>query len=538
MSYTGQTALIPIGFLGFSGSKNPSQQQAGHFSYVDNVAIDGSLIQKIGGAAKYNSTAAGSGNTILAGAWHVPFDSATSPRSVVFLDDGSIRHDGAAAGTYGTTAVSSLNAPTEPPPVFVSGGGEDVGEPAKLFCFSSSNQVQVSQTEAIATMAAISDPPADWASGDFPSFGLIHEGRLWGGGNNGDPHRIYYSAIDDHEDFLNGGSLPIYPGVGEALVGGVSFKGALILFKYPRGIYLVITSDPSPSGWRVEELSTAVGTVSQHTIIRIDNDVLYLDDVGNIHSLASTNKHGDVQTSNISQLSDLAEFMRTYLRRANIKRCCGLWYGTKQQAWFALPSTESSGNDNYMRLVVDNSTPQVGTRFLLSRRDTPVSMWLQPDGDGVYIPVHGDDAGFVWNMDQEARNKDGSAYTMKFDTANTDLGFLDPTLAVKDKTAEFLEIVYEPQGNWTVDVTMYWDDVPTWTGTFSMGGAAGEVLDVFELDADALSSIAVTSFRQGVPGSGRRVRFEVEQTGDDQNVALVAFYLNFYVMDERNSSNG
>ena len=535
MAYRGSVIRLPIGMQGFNGSRNPSQLQPGHLSAVEGISLDGGLIQKEGGASKLNSVAIGDPSIVVSGISYSPTVDAW--REVVFLDNGKILKDDG-TGLFATTLATSLIDVRLPPPYFLPAGGESTGSPRTLFMFSATNQVRFMDGDGT-SMAAISTPAADWAgAGNFPTFGVVHENRVFAGGNASDPHRLYYSYLTDHTNFsgASAGSLSIFPGKGERLCGAVSFKGLLVVFKYPRGIYFVTTTDPSPAAWRVDTLTTAVGSVNQHCIVPIDNDTLYMDAVGNFHLLSATNAFGGVQTSNISQIADIADYMRSNLDTAEIKRSTGIWYGEKQQAIFALPIVdtiiEPNGPDNRLKMTIDFSNPQIGIRFLPSRRDTAVSLWRRRNSDGTFKPAHGDNEGFVWLMDQEARNKGGAAYTASFETANMDLSFVNPILATKDKSGDFLEIAFENQGDWELAVTIYWDGVPSPTLLYRMGGN-GSGLGSFTLDTDVLGSDGVSSIRKRIVGSGRRIKIKCENTGVDENIALSDFYLSFRVNDER-----
>lgn len=532
MAYRGSVTRLPVGMLGLSGSRNPTQLQAGHFQTVEGVTLDGGLIQKIGGAVKFNASALGAPSVVISGISYSPLASVL--RDAVFLSNGSILKDTSGTGTFSVTLASGLTSVREPPPYFMMGGGEATGSPRTLFLFSSANQVRVVDGDG-AAMAALTTPPADWAgAGNFPTFGVLHEGRLWGGGNASDPHRMYYSRASDHQDFsAPGGTLSIFPGEGERLVGGISFRGLLVLFKYPKGIYTVVTQDPSPAGWRVERLSAAVGGVNQHTIVSIDNDTMYMDSGGNIHLLSATNAFGGVQTSNVSQANDIAQYMRDNVNLTAIRRAVGVWYGTKQKAIFGLPLVGST--DNNLKLIVDLSAPQTGIRFLTMKRDTPIGMWMRPDVFGVYKPAFGDLVGFVYLADQTARNKAGAGYDFSFESANMDLSFADPKLATMNKSGDFLELIFEPQGDWDLIVQVVWDDVPSPPMLYTMGGA-GAPLGTFILDTDQLSSTSVKSIRKRIAGSGRRIRLLAKNSGVDQNVAISDFYLSFRSTDERNKA--
>lgn len=529
MAYRGQTVKLPIGTLGLSGSRNPTQLQAGHFQAVEGVSLHGGLIQKEGGATKMNTDALGAGAVVVSGINYSPLTGAT--RDAVFLSDGQVLKD-SGTNTFPTVMAFGLVSVREPPPYFMMAGGEAPGQTRDLFLFSTTNQVQISVGDA-GTMAAIGTPAADWTgAGNFPPFGVLHEHRIWAGGNATDPHRIYYSTATDHGNYTGAGSgtISIYPGEGERLVGGVSFKGLLVLWKYPKGIYVVTTTDPTPANWRVDRLSSAVGGVNQQSLVPIDNDIMYLDQGGNIHLISATEVTGGVQTSNISQVSEMSEFMRTNVNLAAIRRSCGIWYGPKQEAWFAFPGTGAT--DNNTRITINMKDPQNPIRFLSSLRDIPISMWMRPDATTTYKPAHGDNAGFVWNMDRDTRNKDGVAYRMAFQSAHMDLAFADPALATKAKTGDFLEITYEPQGDWDLLVTVYWDDVLTTTILFSMG-SQGSPLGVFTLGEHMLTTSSIRSSRRRIAGSGRRIQVVASNEGLDQNVAISDIYLAFRTTDER-----
>lgn len=473
------------------------------------------------------------GAVILSGINWSPI--AGSNHDVVFLSNGQIRRD-TGPGSYTDILATGLTSVREPPPLFVTAGGEAVGASRKLFMFSGPNQVQVAS--GIGNFASIASPPADWTGGAFPTFGVQHGLRLFGGGNNSDPHRIYYSTIASHGDFLGAGSgtLSIFPGEGERLVAGISFRGALILFKYPVGIYIVNTSDPTPANWQIVRMTRSVGSLNQHCIVQVENDVLYMDHVGNVHALSATQEFGDINTSNLSKFSTLEPFIRAEMNLITIRRTVGIWYAAKRQAWFSMPRLGSV--DNNIRLILgfdeggDPNQARTPPRVFLSRRDIAVSMWLRPDTTFIPRPTIGDNDGTIWRLDDPARNKAGVAYPILFETANTDLSFLDQSLATKMKAGQFLELASEPRGNWNLTVSVFWDDILTDVLQFRMGGT-GAALGSFLLDTDILGSDTVTSQRQRVVGSGRRVKLSAENAGLDQDVSVSEFHMNFNVMDER-----
>lgn len=525
MAYRGNTVTLPVGLQGFSGSKNPSKMGPGHLSSSEGVDIDGGVVVKDGGASKLNSVALD--GAVVAGISWSP--AAGSYNDIVFLDDGSVHKD-TGAGTFATTLVTGLAPPVIYPPVFAAGGGETVGNDRKLFMFSDSEQVQVLEGTAN-VMGDIATPAADWV-GSFPIFGVLHDLRMWAGGNGSDPHRIYYTPISNHEDYAGAGSgsLPVYPGEGEAIVGGISFRGLLLIFKRPRGLYVIDTRDPDSSKWQVQKLNAAVGSAGPRSIIQISNDILIVDQGGNFHLMTAVQDFGDINSSNIGLLSEMASFMRREISLTNMHSTVGAWYAGKSKAWLMVPLIGAT-EDN-LRIIVDFSDPQTGPRYFLSRRDEALSIWMRQDAAGVERPVIGDADGFVWLMDEEARNKDGSAYSFMFDTSETDFAFSEPALATRTKNGQFLEVVADLLNATTLTITPFWDGVPADVINMDLGGG-GAALGSFILDTDALAAAGIVTRRSKLTGSGRRLKLSVSNNAVDDEVRISEMRVSFTPGDER-----
>lgn len=530
MAYTGLVVSIPVAQSGFTGSKNPTQIGPAHLTVANGVDLNGGLIQKEGGAEKLNSSALGAPSAIRAGVNWAP--SPGVHHTIVFASNGSVYRD-TGSGAFGTTLASSLTDATDPPPQFVAGGGETVGASLHMFMFSGTNQVK-EVTGAGATMQSIANPASDWAS-SFPTFGCNHSMRLWGGGNENDPHRLYYSNLADHEDFTGGdsGSLAIFPGEGERLVAAISYRGVLVAFKHPVGIYVVDTRDPVPANWIVQKLTGSVGALNGSSVVQIDSDVLFLDSTGQVNSLGAANIIGDMTSSDIGRPNEIGPYIREVVNLSYLVRAVGIWYPIRHQAWFLFP--EGSATTPNLRMVIDFSRPDLGPRFLWSRRDEAGALWTAPDDSGILRPFNGDNDGFTWRLDTEERNKDGAAFDMYFETASTDLSFADPMLKTKAKTGQFLEIISEPTGDWNMTVEVYWDDVQTDVVQFS-AGFGSSYLGAFELGLSVLASTSVRHERKRISGSGRRLRLVVYNRNVDQNVKLSDFILSFVVQDERGAT--
>jgi hypothetical protein len=355
-------AEIPLVQKGLVGTKNYNEVPINALIDADGLTFEDGNLRKEGGATLYNSSAI-SGTPSVLGGWDWNHDGSTQ-KMVVVADDGKIYKDDG-TGTFSVTLKSGLSVSINTVPVFVEGGKEAAANNRKLFIYTGTNQVQVLSADG-ATTADVSTPPADWGS-NYPLFGLVHEGRMWGGGNPNDPHRLYYSTTTDHEDFTSEGSgtISIFPGEGETLINAVSFKGYIVCFKYPKGIYIVDTRPVSFFDWTVWRFSNAVSAAWTGCISVIENDIVFLDKDGDIRTIASVDDFSNIGTFSVSDSSQMDDFFRTNLDFSKYKQWRSVYYSLKREVHFAV--TGIGTTDNNYRIVFDMLQPNI-VRFRYSTR--------------------------------------------------------------------------------------------------------------------------------------------------------------------------
>lgn len=526
MSYRGQVFPIPVGQGGLVGTKDQAEIQPDKLIVARNLSYEGRTLRKEGGAAKYNSSAISGTPTVIAGWDWWPSDGVQ--RMVVVTSAGGILKD-SGAGTFPVTLASGLTV-TDTVPVFVEGGKEAAAGNRKLFIFTGKNAVQVLSADG-ATTAAITTPPADWSGSNQPSFGLIHEGRVWAGGNLNDPHRLYYSTTSNHEDMTGAGSgsLSIYPGEGERICGAISFKGLVIVWKFPVGVYIVDTTDPTVANWKIKRISKAVGGVSPLGHIEVDNDVIFVDPTLNFHLLSAVQEFGDAAASNITRKLDIYSFIQENFNIARARFVRSVYYAAKREAHFAMASSGATVNN--ARFVIDFNRDDM-IRFRYSDRDTAESIWLRKDSNLVQRLTIGDNAGFVWNLDQTNKAKDGGGYSASFQTPYMAFEWIDPRLATVRKIGQFLEVIVEPTGNWNLSVDILWDGDTVQTVYFNMG-VSGAVLGSFVLGTDRLAGTQILNRKRRIVGSGRRISLAGTNSGAGEDFSVGHFLLHCLVSDER-----
>lgn len=524
MSYLGQIVEIPMQG-GLTGTRNQALIEPNQLIQALNVSFDTGAVSKEGGASKYNSSAISGAPTVIGGWDWWPSDAVQ--RMVVVLSDGTIKKDNG-AGTFSVTLVSGLTV-NGTVPTFCEGGKELAANDRKLFIFTGKNVVQVLAANN-ATTTNLATPPADWSGTNQPVSGAIHEARLWGAGNLNDPHRVYYSTTTSHEDFTGAGSgsISVYPGEGEKIVGIMSFKGLLVVWKYPKGVYYIDTTDPTVANWKVRVVSRGTGGVSPLGQVIIDNDVLYLDAQGNFQLLSATQEFGNMAVNNLSQKYQINTFLRDNTNISQFMRTRGVYYGHKREAHFVLTALGGSVNNRRMVIDFNGELP----RFRFSDRDTNDTIWLRQGLDAIQHPVTGDNAGFVWLLDQAHRNKDGVGYAGLFQTAQLDFSHVDLKLGIKRKNGQFLELVAEPKGNWNLSVEIQWDGITTQTVQFNMG-SAGAAIGSFVLDTDVLGNDTLINRKRRITGGGRRFSLIARNAGADEDFSISRFFLHFALGDER-----
>lgn len=519
---------IPLGTDGLVGSSNMSEIPPTALTEALNVSYYGGVISKAGGSAKYNSTAISGTPTILAGSdWNL---SGSIQRMIVYTDAGTLLKD-SGAGAFATTLKSGLSTAPTNSPMLIRGGAESQGRNRKLFIFNGANPVQVLSGDGTTT-TDLASPPADWTGANQPVFGFIHDNRLWGGGNSNDAHRVYYSLAADHEDFLtsDAGSLSIYPGEGEYLVAGVSFKNAAFLFKYPQGIYAVDTTDPAISNWVIYSLTKDVGVAGPDCITKFDDKLLLMDTTGSFYIIEETDSAGQFSLVPISPSKDMNLFVKNNvnLDASVLAKVQSVFYSLKREAHFAVPYLGSSVNNRDLIVDLNRQNP----RFRWNDKDTCVSLWLRKNSSGQLAPVCGDNAGFVWKLDQDTKSKDSSGYLSEFRTADTDFSYFDQQLASIRKNGQFLELVFNSVGSWNVDIDLYWDSIYYDTIVASMG-IKGEGLGSFTLDTDVLAGAAATTTVNKISGAGRRFSIKVRNQNANEDFSLSKAFIHVTAGDER-----
>lgn len=243
---------------------------------------------------------------------------------------------------------------------FVPGGKEIAANPRKLFYFNGVDEVQVLAGHGSTTTDIGANRPLDWDTVSNalkqPINGVVHRDRLWAFGNLNDAHRLYYSTATDQEDFqgAGGGSLRIASQLGERLYCAVSFRGRLILWKYPRGIFYVVDDDVDYTKWYYQTHSEGLGCApSPHAALGIDDDIVFLDPHGHLHLFSAVDTLGGVRDSDLTRQLGLHGWVRDTIDTDALEQVVSVWDPQTKTAYFGCRSRTATEVDNDLLLRFD-----------------------------------------------------------------------------------------------------------------------------------------------------------------------------------------
>jgi hypothetical protein len=577
--YNGQNVLIPLGGGGLQTDLPQSRISPTKLIEARNVTLVNGYCEKAPGSRRWNQVNPFTGSTTVSGgiaAFIEFFPSPYNQRVIVLGKSGTVYKflnsqeiiqltAGTNTATPPITSPSLLNIGQQPH--LVIGGVESVGKPRKVFIFTGLNQIQVIDGDSNA-YRQITAPNNDWST-NYPTFGLIYRSRLWVFGNSNLPDFLYLSEEGNYENFVIPGTttatsprlFDVFPGDGEGISGAFVFKNRLFICKNPTGLYQLNDEDVNPDNWYFTRVNADFGLSSSHGIAQIFDDVLLFNTQGSITLLSAAFQFGDISSSDIFNTSMVERYFRQIVSGYGIPKTQSLYYPDKKQIYFTIQSKSSLKNDMIVTLDIFGKESQI----TINDKDGANYFALISDDSGISRPFYASDDGNIYSLDGKNRVSQytaaglyilddyvddgyfvsesigGTAYNMVVQTPYLDFGFVDPSVSVKTKTFDFLELTFQPTGDWSVYADIYIDselketlsfnllrDRPLASVTPSLGVVNGFQLDIDRLDGDYPKSV-----RKPLHGQGRTISVKLRSNGYSQDIKLQSLMIYFRVSDER-----
>lgn len=420
---------------------------------------------------------------------------------------------------------------------FVAGGAESSGRNRKLFFFSSTTQCKVLDGDG-SVVGNVRAPAADWTS-NYPTFGIIYQNRLIAFGNSNQRHTLYISTAADHEDFttttsgITGGDAgfqTVFAGEGDALVSAIVYKGLLILFKKPAGVYVFDWRDTTAAP-SVTKLSDSFGIASPHAALNALDDMFGLTNTNRLISMKASDKLGSLESGDLLKLTKNQQYIRETMNQAGAQYTHAVFYPDRQQALFTMRGYGTTAQNRI--LVADFAKEQ--PRLTVETKDSPLCLTTRKDSNLVLRPIYGTSTGYVYTMDSTTRAVGSSAYTGEFQTPYIDFSYLDASLSNKNKLFDFLQVTYIATGNVNLYVDTYIDG--NYMQTLTYPQVYGAVLGTFVLDVNRLGEITARSMRKPLKGSGRAISFRFYNSAVNESFKIERIAVSFRVSGEQSKSS-
>lgn len=525
--YEGMVATIRIGGGGLMSDENSNMIPDTHLLKANNISIQDGIVQKESGSRRWNLSALSSGIVALIDFFpqeHLQrFIALTRTGKIYKYSDPETQTEITALGTAPSSLIVTDSSS------IVEGGSELASSSRKLFIFTGNSQIQVINADGN-TRTNISNPAADWISGNFPKCGAIHQNRLWVASG----HRIYASDPANHENFsTNGTQYLVYPGQGEEFLDLKVYKGRLFGYKYPRGVYMLEDTDVDFVNWFWRQISSEFGIAGVDCAVEALDDYLIANSSGSVTSFSAVQRFGDIESSNIFGILKIDNFIRTQMNQTVTKTRRGIYYEEKKLIYFAAQSSGGIQNDRLIAVDFSRSRPEV----VLMDKDQANCFCIRRVMNGKK-PFYGSEDGFIYEMDRSDRNVANIGYEGRFQTPHQNFAELDPRLAGSNKIFDMIEFEFYPCGRWDLNFQYFIDGVFKEARTVKM--SKGPALGDFILNKDRLSGNTPVKIRKKLKGAGSTFSLECWNSIVNQNFKLIAVRIYFRPtnLNEKDKNSG
>ena len=535
MAYAGEIAPIIAGQGGFNGSQNYDQIPVTDLIECKHIRFDNGTWTRAGGFAYYDSAAVTGAPTCLGG---IDYWSNSSTQQQVTAWNTGIVYKSSSTNLDAVELVNSLSL-NAAPAIFVPSGEEVTGNNKKLLMFSQGVVPQVLNAAGV-TMANLAYPSIDWSGANQPMAAVPHDRRLVAWGNQNARHALYFSAIDNHENFLRYDpanissellpSIDINPGEGDEIRGAISMGTTrLFVFKYPAGIYFVDTTSITSYFTPVTTVRTDIGLAGPAAITKVGGlGTWFIGADGHIYSLEMiSNPDIDPLDASITAKMQLNKWINDNVNLTRAKWFRLIYDNSRKEVWAIYSSSSATSNDLALIIDVrDPSNPKVSVdqrgnfynAAWVSRNSATQKQNLLLAGTSGRSYVANDDDNVIGTS---------TPYTSTLRIPDTDFSWYNSKLGSYSKRFDWFELVYNGVATSTLNIDTYIDGIYYKTYTTTIGtdqytlgvGSANP----FILGTATLYAAGISKKKIKIGGLGKRFGFRLRSNNinDDFNVSRI-----------------
>ena len=379
-----------------------------------------------------------------------------------------------------------------------------------ILVLTSSSSVDVPKKYDQTTAANLGGTPPNF------DFFTIHKNRAWAAGVDSNPSRLYYSALDNIEDWTGAGSgsIDISSNDGGVITGlWGEHKNVLWVFKGPQKLSIHYITGSSPSDFARVPFARGVGASNHNGIVAFGDDLAFHSILG-VHSLATTADYGDFKESFLS--FPFSSYWQENLALGRLSFSQAAHYSKRGLVLWTL--TTSGQTENDLILGMDyRFTPPRWVR------------WFQPSAASLATVVNnnifelwaGTYDGFTLRLDQRDRNMADTSYT-----ARATLPYINFGSSHFSKYAAKVFVGFNPGGAYNMILGYTRDNNLQQTATISQAGSeailapAPAGVNEFELDTSVLSGSYFATRSADLEGEFQDIQLEVLQAGSNQDMEV------------------
>lgn len=348
-------------------------------------------------------------------------------------------------------------------------------------------------------------------------FCVRHKNRAWASGNPAFPSRLYYSALDNAQDWVGAGSgtIDVDSDDGDGVTGLASHKDSLFLFKGPNcgSIHRITGSAPTGSdAFARKTFVDGIGAVGQNSIFRYGDDLAFLTPEGSVHSLTVTQEFGDFRASALT--APINQYLALRVNRAQLKKAWAVSDNIRGVALITMPFNGTTANSRTLMMDYRFQPPRWAYWDDLANICFANVIDPADSNRGKIMSGHAD--GFVRKQFAATRSIDGdTAITMNVLTP-----FLNYATPYNMKVLNMLALgTVSHGGTYTV----------SWIGNVSgleqstqISNSSAALLGVFVLGTDVLGSVQYTDrfVDTTTGGEFRHIQFQIRHSDNNTDAEV------------------
>lgn len=538
MSYRGKTAQLPCGRGGLDGNQNVFQIAINNLVKARNLRFDGYTWRKAPGMTKFDTTAVTGSPICYAGIDWRP--NPGTQRQVTAWSNGNVYKE-TGGDIDAITLKSGLSIGTYPV-TLVEGGNIAAGDDRRLFLYAKGVAPQQLLADGV-TMSGITAESPDWSS-NKPGAAVYHDARIYAFDVDSAPHNFYISSLNDHGSFDNTNQADarvyaIAPGYGDKIAAAWSYlPQQLYVFKYPRGIWMVDTTDVTGFYLPINLVRSDVGMAGPHGVCKVDQETYFITSNGRLMSLTALVNGVDPENADLTRQLRLTTFIKDNVNATMLKFARLVYDESRRELHYIYTSKNGTTNDSALVFDInEDGVPKVATE---DRGKYFHAVWPRIGADGfVEFLAAGDSGGFVRRLNSPNRSIDATVpYTVEFQYADSDLDFVPRnvykpvSVGSLQKRFDLMEITVIPTGVATTTLEFIIDGESRKTVSVDLGDVGSDTFDTAVFDTAIFGGQTVFKHRVPIECNGNQFSVRVANSGLNEDIAIVNLKVYFQLQGQ------